>query len=72
MLKNNNFTRQCLASKKKKEYSGAMQVDRVCFTVVSDTRLNYLCNHTNSAVYLWGERVSFFPTLVPRLLIRTE
>ena len=46
--------------------SGVMQVDRVCYTVISDTPLNYLCN---LAVYLSGARVSIFSTLVTRLLI---
>ena len=31
-----------------------MQVDPVCYTVVSVTPLNYLCNHTKSSCILFG------------------
>ena len=45
-----------------------MQVDRVCYTVVSDTPLNF-ATIQNPAIYLSGARVSIFSTLVPRLLV---
>ena len=38
-----------------------MQVNRVCYTVVSDIQ--------NPAVYLSGARVSIFSSLVPRLVV---
>ena len=31
-----------------------MQVDRVCYTVVSDTTLNYLCNHAKFSCIPFG------------------
>ena len=49
--------------------SGVKRVDRVCYTVVSDTLYITFATLQNPAVYLLDVRVSILPTLVPRLTV---
>ena len=58
--KNDIFTCSCGASVEM-DCSAVVQVHRVCYTVVSDTALNYLCNHTRSSCIPFGCKGEQFP-----------